>query len=93
MPVLVSDQYVMLMAVTLLFTVLGLAFNRKLVLTLLAGLSWLISALANFVVGDPTSPLTIALSWLFVGIGFIFIVKTMQGVFKTMSEERWSTEL
>jgi len=89
----VADQYMVMMAITLLFTILGLAYTRKTVLSLLAGLSWFISGLANLAIGDPTSPLTISLSWLFLGIGFIFIVKTVQGVLKTMSEKRWSTEL
>lgn len=89
----VPDQYVMLMAVTLLFTVLGLAFNRKIILTLLAGTCWLISALAHFAVGDQTSPLTLSLSWLFLAIGLVFIVKTMVDVFRTWSDKRWSMEL
>jgi len=89
----VSDQYMILMAITLLFTVLGLAYNRKTVLTLLAGLSWLISALANFAVGNQTSPLTPALSFLFLAFGIIFIVKTVVDVLKTMSEKRLSLEL
>ena len=82
-----------LMAITLLFTVLGLAYNRKTVLTLLAGLSWLISALANFAIGDQTSPLTFTLSFLFLAFGIIFIVKTVQDALKTMSEKRLSLEL
>ena len=89
----VADQYMIMMAITLLFTVFGLAYNKKTVLTLVAGISWLISGLANFSVGDQTSPLTIGLSWLFLGIGFIFIVKTMQQALKTMREKRWSVEL
>lgn len=89
----VSDQYVMMMAVTLLFTVLGLAFSRKVGLTLLAGISWLASALANFAIGDQTSPLTFSLSWLFLGIGFVFIVKTVVDVFRSWSDKRWSMEL
>ena len=93
MVVVVSDQYVMMMAITLLFTVLGLAFNRKTVLTLLAGICWLLSSLANFAVGDQTSPLTISLSLLFLGIGFIFVVKTIVDVFRSWSDKRWSTEL
>ena len=89
----VADQYMILMAITLLFTILGLAFTRKSVLSLLAGLSWLISGLANFAIGDPTSPLTISLSWLFLGIGFVFIIKTIYDVLKTMREKRWSIEM
>jgi len=83
----------MMMAVTLLFTVLGLAFSRKVGLTLLAGISWLISALANFAIGDQTSPLTFSLSFLFLGVGIIFIVKTVQEVLGLMSEKRLSLEL
>jgi len=94
MPVVgVADQYMILMAISLLFTVLGLAYNRKTVLTLLAGISWLISALANFAVGNQVSPLTPMLSWLFLGFGIIFIVKTIVDVFKSYSQKRWSMEL
>lgn len=89
----VADQYMIMMAITLLFTVLGLAYTKKTVLSLLAGISWLISALAHFAVGNQTSPLTPMLSWLFVGIGIIFIVKTIVDVFKAWSNKRWNMEL
>ena len=89
----VADQYMIMMAITLLFTVLSLTYTKKTVLTLLAGLSWLISGLANFSIGDQTSPLTSGLSWLFLGIGIIFTVKTIVDVFKSYSQKRWSMEL
>jgi len=89
----VADQYMIMMAITLLFTVLGLAFTKKTVLGLLAGISWLASALANSAIGDQTSPLTASLSWLFLGIGIIFIVKTVLDVFRAWSQQRWNMEL
>lgn len=89
----VADQYMILMAITLLFSVLSLTYTKKTVLGLLAGISWLISALSNFAIGDQTSPLTSSLSWLFLGIGMAFIVKTMVDVFKTWSQKRWDMEL
>ena len=68
----VADQYLILMAIALLFTVLALVFD-KILLELLAGITWLISSIAHFAAGDQTSALTISLSWLFLAFGIIFI--------------------
>ena len=89
----VADQYMIMMAISLLFTVLSIAYNKNVVLGLLAGISWLISSLAHFTVGSQTSPLTPALSYLFLAFGFIFIAKTVIGVAGMKQEKRWSTEL
>jgi len=93
----VADQYMIMMAISLLFTVLALAYNKNLLLGLLAGISWLISSIAHFSVGSQTSPLTSALAYLFLGFGFIFIVNTMHNVFRGFKgkkqEERYGMEV
>ena len=93
----VADQYMIMMAISLLSTVLALAYNKDLLLGLLAGISWLISSLAHFAVGSQTSPLTPALAYLFLAFGIIFIVNTMTNAFRgwktKKEEERWGMEV
>ena len=69
----VADQYLILMAIALLFTVLALVFDKNIILELLAGITWVISSIAHFATGDQTSALTSSLSWLFLAFGIIFI--------------------
>lgn len=73
----VADQYLILMAITLLFTVLALVFHENIMLNLFAGISWIISSLAHFATGDMTSVLTVSLTLLFFGFGFTFILNMM----------------
>ena len=93
----VADQYMVMMAISLLFTVLALAYNKNLLLGLLAGISWIISSLAHFSVGSQTSPLTPALGYLFLLFAFIFIINIMANVFRARTgrkkEERYGMEL
>lgn len=88
----VADQFMIMMAIVMLFTVLSISYSRNLVLGLLAGISWLVSGLANFAVGDKTSGLTGSLSWLFIGIGIIFVVRIVYYSTRTMHDKRWETE-
>lgn len=88
-----ADQYMIMMAVTLLFTVLNLAYSKSIVLGLLASVSWMISALGHFAVGDKTSGLTPALGWLFVGFSLIFAANTIRHVTSSIGEKRWKTGL
>ena len=69
----VADQYLILMAIGLLFTVLALVLDKNILLELLAGITWLIGSIAHFAIGDQTSALTTSLSWLFFAFGVFFI--------------------
>lgn len=89
----VADQYMILMAITLLFTVLAISYRKNLVLGLLAGVTWMTSAISHFAIGDKTSALTWGLAWLFVGIGTIFIVRVVINTTRTLEDERWGTEM
>ena len=82
----VADQYLILMAITLLFTVLALVFHESLVVNLLACISWLISAVAHFATGDQTSALTTSLVWLFFGFAIIFLGITVYNVSKMLDK-------
>jgi len=84
----VADQYMIMMAISLLFTVLSIAYKENVTLGLLAGISWLISSLSHFAVGQQTSPLTTSLSWLFLAFGIIFIVKTVITIASMRHEQR-----
>jgi len=89
----VADQYMIMMAISLLFTVLAIAYRENYVLRLISGLCWLTSSAAHFAVGDKTSPLTSALSYLFLGFGIIIVSNTLIEVSKMKKQKRWSTEL
>lgn len=92
----VADQYMIMMAISLLFTVLAIAYRENYLLGLIAGLSWLTSSLAHFAVGDKTSPLTSALAYLFLGFGIIIVSYTVIEVSRmkqTKKQERWSLEV
>lgn len=89
----VADQYMIMMAITLLFTVLAIAYTERSLFTLLAGISWLISSIGHFGIGDKTSALTFSLAWLYLGFGIIFIVKYVISIASMRRERRWSTEM
>ena len=73
----VADQYMIMMAIALLFTVLALALHEKLLLSGLAGLTWFMVSFMHMAVGDTTSILTPNLGWLFFGLGIVFTVYTI----------------
>lgn len=90
------DQFFVLVTISVLFTVLSIGYSKSVILGLLAGISWIISALGTFVVGDQTSPLTVSLSLLFMAFAIIFLVKTVIQVASSLGEKRekrYSTEL
>lgn len=87
----VADQYMIMMAITLLFTVLALAYDENKLLGLLAALSWFLSALGHFSMGDKTSALTWGLAWLFVGIGLLFTIETIIKTARLLREKRYGT--
>jgi len=92
----VTDQYLIMMAITLLFTVLAIAYRENYVLRLISSLCWLTSSAAHFAVGDKTSPLTSALSYLFLGFGLILISSMVIEVSKMKQakrKEQYSLEL
>lgn len=84
----VADQFMVLTAFTLLFTVLSLAYNRNIILNLLSAVSWLSGGLAWFAIGDKTSSLTFSLPWFFIAVGIIFVVKAVMLTFKMWSANR-----
>lgn len=73
----VADQYMIMIAVTLLFTVLAIAYEKKIIFTLLAAISWFISGFGHLAVGDKTSVLTANLPLMFMIFGILFTVKLM----------------
>jgi len=89
----VADQYMILMAITLLFTLLALLFHESKTLSLIAGVSWLVSAVGHFSIGDQTSPLTISLALLFLGFGILFVLKTIFETLKLLESNRTSDRL
>lgn len=86
----VADQYMIMIAVTLLFTVLALAYEKKLTLGLLAAIAWFVSALGHLTVGDKTSVLTSALPLIFFVFGFLFALRvTLQSLAMFKEKRTW----
>jgi len=84
----VADQFMILTAFTLLFTVLSLAYKREIILSLLSAISWLTFGLAWFAIGDKTSSLTMSIPWLFFAVGIVFTVHAVRLTFEMWSEKR-----
>lgn len=89
--VLVSDQYMVMIAITLFFTVFALT-RRSVTLDALAAFCWFAMAAAHLIVGDLTSPLTTTLPWLYFGIGLLFFVvfiRDVISIFAELERRKW----
>lgn len=76
--VTVVDQYIVLLAITLVFTFLALTFDefdwKHIMLQWFASLTWTVSAFSNMQVGEVNGILTITLTYLFAGFALIFSI-------------------
>ena len=81
----VADQYLVVIAITLLFSVLGIfeteASPRKVILQWIAAVCWFVSGYMHFLSGDITSVFTVAPTYLFAAIGLIFTLSAIYSVF------------
>ena len=81
----VADQYLILIAITLLFTVLGIseteASPRKIILQMITAICWFVSAYVHLLSGDITSIITVAPTYLFGGLGLVFSLSAIYSVF------------
>jgi hypothetical protein len=85
-------QYVFLIGITLLFSIL--AVNRdSITFHALAAFTWFITALGHMMIGQQTSPLTSALAFLYLGIGLIFTISTVHKTLTLLHEKRVELEL
>jgi len=88
----VADQYLILLGITLLFSVLALIEDesnpKNLIIEFLAAVTWFASAYAHFSVGDTTSYLTVPVTWLFVGFGLIFALSGVMDSLQLMTKRR-----
>lgn len=83
MPVSETVQYIVLFAITVIFSVFALTLDTyRLILKILAGFCWFILALLQFIVGDITSGFTMGIAFFFMGIGIIFLFSTIQEFFE-----------
>lgn len=86
----VADQYMILIAITLLFTILALAYEKKITLGLLAAIAWFVTALGHLAVGDKTSVLTASLPLIFFVFGFLFSLRvTLQALDMFKEKRTW----
>jgi hypothetical protein len=85
-------QYVFLIGITLLFSIL--AVNRdSITFHALAAFTWFATSLGHMMIGQQTSPLTIALAFLYLGIGLIFTISTLDKTLAFLKEKRVRLEL
>jgi len=84
----VVDQYIILVSVTLLLTILSIAYRKSLTLSVLAVVFGLANALGIFAVGDQTSALTTPLAYLSLLVAVIFTVKTVLLAVEMLGERR-----
>jgi hypothetical protein len=61
------------MAVTLIFTVFAIAY-RKTEFYVIDAVLWFVASAIHFYVGDLNSVLTATIPWMYVGVGWVFIV-------------------
>ena len=95
MSLAISDQYMVLIGVTLLFTVFAIA-SHTVITHLLAALCWFASTFANMALSQQGTLLQTTLSYLFIGFGLIFAFSTLQQTYDLITERkerRWSTTL
>jgi len=84
----VADQYLILVSITLLLTILSIAWRDSITLSVLAAVSWLANALGTFAVGDQTSPLTTVLAYISFAFAFIFTLKTVLMATDSLNDRR-----
>lgn len=84
----VADQYMIMIAVTLLFTILAISYEKKITFGLIAAVAWFVSALGHLAVGDKTSGLTASLPWIFILFGILFTIKVIMQVVDMLRPKR-----
>lgn len=85
-------QYILLMGITIIFTTIAL--NRdSITFSLLAAFTWFVASLGHLAIGQLDSPLTAALAMLYVGIGIVFTVSTLDKTLAFMKESRARLEI
>jgi hypothetical protein len=85
-------QYILLMGITLIFTIIALS-RDSITFSLLAAFTWFVASLGHLAIGQLDSPLTAALAMLYVGIGIVFIVSGMDKTLALLKENRARLEL
>ena len=87
-----TTQYIIIIVATLLFTVLALLEEeqngKNVILQYFAGVMWILSAFAQFVIGDVTSILGFGMSYLFLGFGFLFLIAGFYNSFNILKTQR-----
>ncbi len=85
-------QYIFLIAITILFTVLAL--NREsILLHASSAFMWFFTALIHIIIGEQTSALTSTLPFLYFGVGFIFSVSTTYKALQYLHDKKGSLDL
>lgn len=84
--VIINDHYMILIGITLLFTILGIV-RKKLLLSLITTMCWFIVAITYFTASPANSPL-LPLAWLYFGLGITFLVVAFRQLFGMFDERK-----
>lgn len=78
MPISETITYIIIFALTIIFTVFALTLEKnRLLLKMSAGLCWFILALVTLITNTTFAVVPIALTFLFGGFGVIFFISTV----------------
>jgi hypothetical protein len=85
-------QYILLFGITIVISIVAL--NRdSITFHLLAAVAWFSATLGHLMIGETTSPLTWALAFLYLAIGFTFTLTTMQQTLDFLKAKKGSVTL
>ena len=79
-------QFAFLFGLSLIFSVISLA-RETMISFLVAGICWLATGLVNFIL-DPTTTLSVALSYLFIALGVIFMAASFKAIGESVMERK-----
>ena len=86
--IIISDQHLVLVAISLLFTVITI-YRRTLLLDLLTTVCWWITG-ATHLLSSPTSTPLYSISIFYWGIGLVFFVLMWADVFQMLNLKKTS---
>ena len=83
-------EYGVIFAVTLIFSMIAINFKKEEVhYKFVAGICWLVLAVAQFIVGDIDSPLTWAIGFFWFGFFLLFTILAIQDFFNMKKDKIW----
>jgi len=83
---IINDQYLVLVAISILFTILTI-FRRTVLLEVITWVCWFVVAASHLLASPSTTPFY-SLSILYWGLGLIFFVLMWYDIFQLFAEQK-----